>query len=135
MGKESFNSREKEKMNRIYAIAALVLISIVVANASPFVVGARPSDFIMPGPKPAMIQLSGTSVESLMAIASLNAPLPPYQPWELPDLGHYHSYNATVAQEDYVGATENMTDFLQSSVPVAEDPWLAMYEQNGMKNP
>lgn len=52
---------------------------------------ANPSDLIHVGPKPQTIALSGTSADSLTAIAALNGNLTRFDENELTDIGHYYS--------------------------------------------
>jgi hypothetical protein len=52
---------------------------------------ANPSDLITIDPRPGLIELSGASGNSLVAIDNLNSNLTPFQMAELVDLGHYYS--------------------------------------------
>jgi hypothetical protein len=52
---------------------------------------ANPSDLIHIEPKPQTVALSGTSADSLAAVAALNGNLTKFDERELTDIGHYYS--------------------------------------------
>ena len=64
----------------------LVLFALLVPALA-----VNPSDFITIDPRPGLIELSGASGNSLVAIDNLNSNLTPFQMTELVDLGHYYS--------------------------------------------
>lgn len=73
---------------------ALLVIFALLAPA----LAVSPSDLITIDPRPGLIELSGASENSLVAIDNLNNNLTPFQDNELTDLGHYYSGLRTSTQ-------------------------------------
>lgn len=85
--------------------------------------GVRPSDLIQIGPKPAMIQLSGTTPQSAKAIAATNEPLGMFKLRELPNIGHYASWAVTYDQdlESPVGVPDKLLNFSKMEVVLPQN--------------
>lgn len=73
----------------------------------------RPSDRIQTGPYHSVVQLTGTTIESSYSVDAMNIPLGMFKNWEVPNIGHYVSWNIEVSQENSTGIPTSLTNFSQ----------------------
>jgi hypothetical protein len=83
-------------------IVFFILMSIVGCNAQYI----RPSDVIQKQSVPVMLDLTNTAPSSAKIIGDMNAPLGMFKMWELPNIGHYVSWNTWYKQ----GINDSLND-------------------------
>jgi len=97
----------------IFIIIGLIVPVIALDNFSK----DRPGDVIKIGSLPGVKKLSGTTVDSLIIISSMNPELVKESRWIMPDIGYITSEKANVVQEDDETLTLAQKTFSTEAVP------------------